>query len=380
MAGAINLVLMGRSGAGKSSLANYMYGKDLFKTGEGAPVTEFGKKWDRATITDSAENFDINVYDSPGLEPDNYPKWKDDFERNMRDREAPDKWIHGAFYVINAASGRIEPTEIDVIRRFPQEYVFPISVVLTNCDSASKEQIEEIKNVIRSTLPHIRINEVCSVERKKRGGKIVSKFGRENLLNDHAHKVAFYFINRVGINLFGKDAPRCVNNMLGKLISKIKDSDFGLIKLIKYGESSLDYFITDITNNLEEYMEQQVEYLAQAVDDARAYLDQISDECFYLPDPMQVMEEIDIDKERATIAPLIDDIINAFEDGSAWDKFTGIFKTGYVLITIKDQFADAIDIFRRMLLLKLREKEDICRKRLANPEKYLDEELTFFEW
>lgn len=86
MAGSINLVLIGRSGAGKSSLANYLYGKELFKTGEGAPVTEFGKKWAMATLPDANGEFKINVYDSPGLEPDNFQQWKSDFEKNMDHR------------------------------------------------------------------------------------------------------------------------------------------------------------------------------------------------------------------------------------------------------------------------------------------------------
>lgn len=380
MAGAINLVLIGRSGAGKSSLANYLYGAELFKTGDGSPVTEFGKKWESATIAESKEGFKINIYDSPGLEPDNYSAWKNNFDENMEDRYEPSAWIHGAFYVINAASGRVEPTELDVIKKFPTEYALPVSVALTNCDSVTKEQIASIKNVLKTSQPNLRINEVCSIKRKKRSGKEVERFGRETLLEDHAHKVAFFFVNRVGINLFSKDAPNCVNDVFDKIVLEMESSDFGLLKIIKEGPDALENFLGDITHDIDEYMDDKVEYLERATEDAREYLEQISDEVFYLPHPMEVMNEIDIDSEIKHIVPLLADIMDSFESGSTWDKFTGIFKAGYALLTIKRQFIDGVNNMRNMILEKLAEKERKCKQRLANPDKYINEDLTFFEW
>lgn len=381
MSGSINLVLMGKSGAGKSSLANYLYGRDLFKTGEGKPLTEFGKKWEMARIDDAEGDFYINIYDSPGLEPDNFSLWKRDFEKNMECRKTPTSWIHGAFYVINAASGRVEPNEIDVIKKFPLEYLFPISIALSNCDSATPEQIEKIKHDLHSSIPDIRINEVCTVDRKKRGGQIVKKFGRKALLKDHAHQVAFYFVNRVGINLFAIDAPKCLNDTFDYLISQIKSSDFGLMKMLLNGPDKVfDEFLDEISKKFDSYLEKQIIYLAEAISDAEDYLNQISDGEFSIPNPMDAFDEIDLEAERKTIVPLLDDTINSLESESVWDKITGTFKVGYIFLTLKEQFIDAFDNIRILILRKMDDIEKRCRERLIHPERYINKSFSSFKW
>ena len=61
-----NVLIIGKSGVGKSSLVNYMFGKELQKVGVGAPVTkmeikEFTYKYD--------DHFEMHIYDTWGLEP-----------------------------------------------------------------------------------------------------------------------------------------------------------------------------------------------------------------------------------------------------------------------------------------------------------------------
>ena len=61
-----NVLIIGKSGVGKSSLVNYLFGKELQAVGVGAPVTkmeikEFVYKYD--------EHFEMHIYDTWGLEP-----------------------------------------------------------------------------------------------------------------------------------------------------------------------------------------------------------------------------------------------------------------------------------------------------------------------
>ena len=61
-----NVLIIGKSGVGKSSLVNYIFGCERQVVGVGAPVTprgikEFVYKYD--------EHFDIHIYDTWGLEP-----------------------------------------------------------------------------------------------------------------------------------------------------------------------------------------------------------------------------------------------------------------------------------------------------------------------
>ena len=61
-----NVLIIGKSGVGKSSLLNYIFGRELQKVGVGAPVTKmeikkFTYKYD--------DHFEMHIYDTWGLEP-----------------------------------------------------------------------------------------------------------------------------------------------------------------------------------------------------------------------------------------------------------------------------------------------------------------------
>ena len=128
-----NVLLIGKSGAGKSSFANYLFGVDKFTTGSGKPV-------------------EINVYDSVGLEQNTSGKWNQklsEFLRKMQNRSSKtvnsaNEIMHVLFYVINAASARVESTEIELVCRLYNEYKIPSAFILTNCDLASQAQIPAI--------------------------------------------------------------------------------------------------------------------------------------------------------------------------------------------------------------------------------------------
>ncbi len=63
MQSSLNILIIGKSGSGKSSLINYLYGKNIAKTGVGRPVTQNG--FDKYSI--NWENINVEIYDSVGL-------------------------------------------------------------------------------------------------------------------------------------------------------------------------------------------------------------------------------------------------------------------------------------------------------------------------
>ncbi|MBE4031493.1 hypothetical protein HJ127_03150 [Vibrio parahaemolyticus] len=83
----------------------------------------------------------------------------------------PSDWIHGAFYIINAASARIENPELDVIAGFIEKDI-PIQVVLSKSDIATAEQKESLIKQLNLHFGHrVSISEVCSVQMRTRRGK-----------------------------------------------------------------------------------------------------------------------------------------------------------------------------------------------------------------
>lgn len=59
----LNLLVIGKTGVGKSTLLNSLFGENLALTGEGEPITQKIHKFE-------PEGFPISIYDTPGMELD----------------------------------------------------------------------------------------------------------------------------------------------------------------------------------------------------------------------------------------------------------------------------------------------------------------------
>ena len=114
-------------------------------------------------------------------------KWDDRLEQFLAERAPasgtlPQDWVHSAIYVLNAASARVEQPEVEIVRKLQSSKV-PVQVVLTMCDKASADEVENLKNFLHESIPGLHITEVCSVSIRKRSGTSVS-FGRDVVLDE----------------------------------------------------------------------------------------------------------------------------------------------------------------------------------------------------
>jgi len=130
--GRFNLAIFGKTGVGKSTLINAVFGREVAKTGIGKPVTVDGE-------LHIHDNEFLGILDGPGLEigkdSDQIIK---DLAKLIRDRrKSPEsEQMHVAWYCVRANGGRFEDTEADFIRRL-SELDLPVIVVLTQ--AASRE-------------------------------------------------------------------------------------------------------------------------------------------------------------------------------------------------------------------------------------------------
>lgn len=130
------IALFGKSGVGKSTLVNNMFRfslPTLAKTGKGMPVTQEITKYEM-------EDIGVIIYDTKGVELSEFELFRHqtlEMIKSMQERELEEQ-LHCVWWLISAAGGRIEKSEIEMIQEMAAHV--PVFVVLTMCDLVSKQQ------------------------------------------------------------------------------------------------------------------------------------------------------------------------------------------------------------------------------------------------
>lgn len=124
--GRFNLAIFGKTGVGKSTLVNAIFGEEVARTGIGEPVTRGSHLYvDRIGF--------LGIVDNQGLEVgrDDRQILHDlsDAMKVMRKLPLPEQ-IHVAWYCVRGMDRRFEDTEAEFVRRL-EELGLPVIVVLT---------------------------------------------------------------------------------------------------------------------------------------------------------------------------------------------------------------------------------------------------------
>lgn len=151
------IVVVGKTGVGKSTLINGVFGERLAETGVGRPVTQHFSEY-------SVPGVPVTIVDSRGIElsqdlqqvTDELLKLIDDRLRGPADRH-----LHVLWYGVSAEGGRFEPeTEGVLLRTIGGRTSLPCLVVLTKAVDpedadviALKRFVEDERLPIRGVLP-----------------------------------------------------------------------------------------------------------------------------------------------------------------------------------------------------------------------------------
>lgn len=86
----VKILLLGKTGVGKSSFVNYFFGKDLAQTGVGFPITQ------QTTLYKSEVNgIGVEVYDTKGIEAKISSDMTESFLNDILKKNANDDfWNH----------------------------------------------------------------------------------------------------------------------------------------------------------------------------------------------------------------------------------------------------------------------------------------------
>ena len=192
-----NILVLGKTGVGKTSLLNYLYGFDL-PVGAGLPKT--GKGIHENLITRNGTAY--HVFDTWGVEADSLPEWRKEVLALVRKRNTSphiNDWFHAVYYCFSASTARIEDAEIDEIIVPLLQSGCKMIVVLTNSEDGfrKQEKIAGMKEYLREELvkrlhhdQQLEIIPVASVAGETLAGDAISRFGRTEVLEAAQYNLA----------------------------------------------------------------------------------------------------------------------------------------------------------------------------------------------
>lgn len=230
-----NLMILGKSGVGKSSLLNYLFeDENMAKTGSGEPVTKQGFHLKYGNINGK----NVNIYDSWGLEPGKTNIWLKDFENfieNKRVEKDIKKWIHTVIFCISAEGERIEPFEKEVLKFLKNEKLNPV-IVITKAD-ADKEKVFK-KEVLRITGKEP--IEVCSVE------KITGLGNNKSMTKGYGRDEVIQNILKNSVDSY-KDRFEYIKNRI--LLERARSGESEIMNYVKKEIKKVESFINNISES-----------------------------------------------------------------------------------------------------------------------------------
>ena len=400
-----NVMILGRSGVGKSSFINYLIGENVCETGFGLPVT---KGFDTYEFN-SVDGIPIRIFDSKGLESLDLRSIRKDIIDYITTRCGNNNisdWIHTVFYCFNVESGRVLPEEIKLLKELRGRISQSIHIILTHCNNTPEglKKADRMKRHIVSELhdKKVRIYCVNSVLTENFHG-VYEQFGRKEILDgifkqlwsDIAQKISVQYARELyagSHEYIDRAETECYGfveklDPIGVIVAAIKDEEEKL-------EAELDEEIGGIETKLLAYRlsldAKYRERISGLVAFCNAYGRTMTGDLIEHFDSFDILPErafdVDFDgiNDNSKMGRLVNDI-DHFESYDFWGKTGTVFKAIGGVFGIRhltrEYIRDMINALRESIPDENEIADSVYEKLMGafNCEEHLNKSLRFCE-
>lgn len=171
-----NVLLMGLTGVGKSSLINYLAGQNLAEAGIAASSGGLTRGIHKYPVIINGQTCMIS--DTEGLEASHSSFWENMMEKELLkvnyDKDISE-WYHIVIYCIGANGGRVQDIELKMLKQL-DEAGYGVIVAFTKADLASEDDLTSLRSAIENDYdyePSFQYIPVCS--KKTRSNELEGK-------------------------------------------------------------------------------------------------------------------------------------------------------------------------------------------------------------